>query len=116
MLASRSLIICSTSSAFDLLSLASSSKVKLTMLLMKLSLIITCLIFFQSLVSSPSNRQIDSRASLTAAGGLVIARTSTRCCRFIELTAMKGMKGGWRRTMKNRVGVVKGGFGGGKSG
>uniref|UniRef100_A0A8C9ZFI7 Uncharacterized protein n=1 Tax=Sander lucioperca TaxID=283035 RepID=A0A8C9ZFI7_SANLU len=45
---------------------------KLTMLLMKLSLIITCLIFFQSLVSSPSIRQIDSRASLTAAGGLVI--------------------------------------------
>uniref|UniRef100_A0A7N6FAS9 Uncharacterized protein n=1 Tax=Anabas testudineus TaxID=64144 RepID=A0A7N6FAS9_ANATE len=60
---------------------------KLTMLLMKLSLIITCLIFFQSLVSSPSIRQIDSRASLTAAGGLVIARTSTRCCRLIELTA-----------------------------
>uniref|UniRef100_A0A3Q2WIC6 Uncharacterized protein n=2 Tax=Haplochromini TaxID=319058 RepID=A0A3Q2WIC6_HAPBU len=59
---------------------------KLTMLLMKLSLIITCLIFFQSLVSSPSIRQIDSRASLTAAGGLVIARTSTRCCRLIELT------------------------------
>ena len=57
------------------------------MLLMKLSLIITCLIFFQSLVSSPSKRQIDSRASLTAAGGLVIARTSTRCCRLIELTA-----------------------------
>uniref|UniRef100_A0A671V435 Uncharacterized protein n=1 Tax=Sparus aurata TaxID=8175 RepID=A0A671V435_SPAAU len=60
---------------------------KLTMLLMKLSLIITCLIFFQSLVSSPSMRQIDSRASLTAAGGLVMARTSTRCCRLIELTA-----------------------------
>lgn len=57
------------------------------MLLMKLSLIITCLIFFQSLVSSPSIRQMDSRASLTAAGGLVIARTSTRCCRLIELTA-----------------------------
>ena len=56
------------------------------MLLMKLSLIITCLIFFQSPVSSPSSRQIDSRASLTAAGGLVIARTSTRCCLFIELT------------------------------
>uniref|UniRef100_A0A673C2X3 Uncharacterized protein n=1 Tax=Sphaeramia orbicularis TaxID=375764 RepID=A0A673C2X3_9TELE len=62
---------------------------KLTMLLMKLSLIITCLIFFQSLVSSPSMRQIDSRASLTAEGGLVIARTSTRCCRLIELTASK---------------------------
>lgn len=57
------------------------------MLLMKLSLIITCLIFFQSLVSSPSIRQIDSKASLTTAGGLVIVRTSTRCCRLIELTA-----------------------------
>lgn len=57
------------------------------MLLMKLSLIVTCLIFFQSLVSSPSKRQIHSMANLTAAGGLVIARTSTRCCRLIELTA-----------------------------
>lgn len=60
------------------------------MLLMKFSLIITCLIFFQSPVSSPSIRQIDSKASLTAAGGLVIARTSTRCCRLIELTATTG--------------------------
>uniref|UniRef100_A0A672PVU4 Uncharacterized protein n=1 Tax=Sinocyclocheilus grahami TaxID=75366 RepID=A0A672PVU4_SINGR len=65
---------------------------KLTMLEMKLSLIITCLIFFQSLVSSPSRRQIDSRASLTAAGGLAIARTSTRCCFLIELTAREGME------------------------
>lgn len=60
------------------------------MLLMKFSLIITCLIFFQSPVSSPSIRQIDSKASLTAAGGLVIVRTSTRCCRLIELTATTG--------------------------
>lgn len=67
-----------------------SSEEKLTMLLMKLSLIITCLIFFQSLVSSPSIRQIDSKASLTAAGGFVMARTSTRCCRLIELTAGEG--------------------------
>uniref|UniRef100_A0A3B3U7W4 Uncharacterized protein n=1 Tax=Poecilia latipinna TaxID=48699 RepID=A0A3B3U7W4_9TELE len=67
-----------------------SSEEKLTMLLMKLSLIITCLIFFQSPVSSPSMRQIDSRASLTAAGGLVMARTSTRCCRLMELTANYG--------------------------
>uniref|UniRef100_A0A8C1H4W5 Uncharacterized protein n=1 Tax=Cyprinus carpio carpio TaxID=630221 RepID=A0A8C1H4W5_CYPCA len=69
-----------------------SSETKLTMLEMKLSLIITCLIFFQSLVSSPSRRQIDSRASLTAAGGLAIARTSTRCCFLIELTAREGME------------------------
>uniref|UniRef100_A0AAY4DNY6 Uncharacterized protein n=1 Tax=Denticeps clupeoides TaxID=299321 RepID=A0AAY4DNY6_9TELE len=67
-----------------------SSETKLTMLEMKLSLIITCLIFFQSLVSSPSRRQIDSRASFTAAGGLAMARTSTRCCFFIELTAEEG--------------------------
>uniref|UniRef100_A0A8B9LF51 Uncharacterized protein n=2 Tax=Astyanax mexicanus TaxID=7994 RepID=A0A8B9LF51_ASTMX len=76
-----------------------SLKTKLTMLEMKLSLIITCLIFFQSLVSSPSRRQIDSSASLTAAGGLAMARTSTRCCFFIELTAGEGMKEGgkgWR--------------------
>uniref|UniRef100_A0A8C2BT09 Uncharacterized protein n=1 Tax=Cyprinus carpio TaxID=7962 RepID=A0A8C2BT09_CYPCA len=69
-----------------------SSETKLTMLEMKLSLIITCLIFFQSLVSSPSRRQIDSRASLTAAGGLAITRTSTRCCFLIELTAREGME------------------------
>ena len=76
-----------------------SSETKLTMLEMKLSLIITCLIFFQSLVSSPSRRQIDSNASLTAAGGLAMARTSTRCCFFIELTAGEGMEEwgrGWR--------------------
>uniref|UniRef100_A0A4W3JFA9 Uncharacterized protein n=1 Tax=Callorhinchus milii TaxID=7868 RepID=A0A4W3JFA9_CALMI len=62
------------------------------MLVMKLSLIITCLIFFQSFVSSPSRRQIDSKASFTAAGGLAMALTSTRCCFFIELTANRGVK------------------------
>lgn len=71
-----------------------SSETKLTILEMKLSLIITCLIFFQSLVSSPSRRQIDSSASLTAAGGLAMARTSTRCCFFIELTAGEVGEGG----------------------
>lgn len=70
-----------------------SSETKLTMLEMKLSLIITCLIFFQSLVSSPSRRQIDSKASFTAAGGLAMARTSTRCCFLIELTAGDGRGG-----------------------
>uniref|UniRef100_A0A8C7YAG6 Uncharacterized protein n=1 Tax=Oryzias sinensis TaxID=183150 RepID=A0A8C7YAG6_9TELE len=104
MLASRSLIICSTSSAFVLLSLASSSKEKLTMLLMKLSLMITCLIFFQSLVSSPSKRQIDSKASLTAAGGLVIARTSTRCCLLIELTIEKQSQRGRGENDRDREG------------
>uniref|UniRef100_A0A3B5R8Y1 Uncharacterized protein n=1 Tax=Xiphophorus maculatus TaxID=8083 RepID=A0A3B5R8Y1_XIPMA len=68
-----------------------SSEEKLTMLLMKLSLIITCLIFFQSpsVVLSPSSRQMDSRASFTAAGGLAMDRTSTRCCFFIDFTATK---------------------------
>uniref|UniRef100_A0A8C4THS7 Uncharacterized protein n=1 Tax=Erpetoichthys calabaricus TaxID=27687 RepID=A0A8C4THS7_ERPCA len=69
-----------------------SSETKLTMLEMKLSLITTCLIFFQSLVSSPSNRQIDSKASFTTAGGLPMARTSTRCCFLIELTATRRVK------------------------
>uniref|UniRef100_A0A8D2J471 Uncharacterized protein n=1 Tax=Varanus komodoensis TaxID=61221 RepID=A0A8D2J471_VARKO len=62
----------------------------LTMLLMKLSLRITGLIFFHSLVSSPNRRQIDSKASLTAAGGLAMVLTSTRCCFFIELTDATG--------------------------
>ncbi|MFT7817320.1 hypothetical protein AGIG_G23213, partial [Arapaima gigas] len=81
-----------------------SSETKLTMLEMKLSLIITCLIFFQSLVSSPSKRQIDSSASFTAAGGLAMARTSTRCCFFIELTAGDGVGGGKGR---NRGGSLR---------
>lgn len=72
-----------------------SSEEKLIMLLMKLSLIITCLIFFQSLVSSPSIRQIDSKANLTVAGGFVMDRTSTRCCRLIELTASEGRGTRW---------------------
>lgn len=62
------------------------------MLLMKLSLRITGLIFFQSHVSSPNKRQIDSKASFTAGGGLAIVLTSIRCCFFIELTAIKGWK------------------------
>uniref|UniRef100_A0A8C5Q5N8 Uncharacterized protein n=1 Tax=Leptobrachium leishanense TaxID=445787 RepID=A0A8C5Q5N8_9ANUR len=61
----------------------------LIMFVMKLSLRETVLIFFQSLVSSPRRRQIDSKASFTGAGGLAIALTSTRCCLFIELTASR---------------------------
>lgn len=79
------------------------------MLEMKLSLIITCLIFFQSLVSSPSRRQIDSSASLTAAGGLAMARTSTRCCFFIELTAREVREGGMGEGQEGRRGWRKGG-------
>uniref|UniRef100_A0A8C7FEV0 Uncharacterized protein n=1 Tax=Oncorhynchus kisutch TaxID=8019 RepID=A0A8C7FEV0_ONCKI len=70
-----------------------SSETKLTMLVMKLSLTITCLIFFQSLVSSPSSKQIDSKASLTVGGGLVM------------LTAGGGMDGG--REKEGGGGVIR---------
>lgn len=58
-----------------------------TMLLMKFSLMMTARIAFQSVAFSPSRRQIDSKATLTFAGGLAIERTSTRCCFFIDFTA-----------------------------
>lgn len=54
---------------------------------MKFSLMMMERICFQSVVLSPKSRQIDSSASFTAAGGLAIERTSTRCCFFIDLTA-----------------------------
>uniref|UniRef100_A0A8C9MX23 Uncharacterized protein n=1 Tax=Serinus canaria TaxID=9135 RepID=A0A8C9MX23_SERCA len=60
---------------------------KLTMVGMKFSLMIMERICFQSVVLSPNSRQMDSRASLTAAGGLAMERTSTRCCFFIDFTA-----------------------------
>ena len=67
-----------------------SSVLKLeTIVLMKLSLIITARIDFQSLAFSPSSRQIDSSATLTTAGGFAIDRTSTKCCFFIDFTAIK---------------------------
>jgi len=49
----------------------------------------TALIDFQSDAFSPSNKQIDSNANLTTAGGLAMDRTSTSCCFFISLTATK---------------------------
>uniref|UniRef100_A0A672UD04 Uncharacterized protein n=1 Tax=Strigops habroptila TaxID=2489341 RepID=A0A672UD04_STRHB len=64
-----------------------SSAEKLTMVGMKFSLMMMERICFQSVVLSPSSRQMDSSASLTAAGGLAIERTSTRCCFFIDFTA-----------------------------
>lgn len=60
----------------------------LTTVLMKLSRIITALMDFQSLAFSPNNKQIDSNANLTTAGGFAIVRISTSCCFFIDLTAM----------------------------
>lgn len=66
-----------------------SSVLKLeTIVLIKLSLIITARIDFQSLAFSPNKRQIDSKASLTTAGGFAMDRTSTKCCFFIDFTAV----------------------------
>ena len=44
---------------------------------------------FQSAALSPSSRQIDSSAILTAAGGFAIDRISTRCCLRIPFTAAR---------------------------
>uniref|UniRef100_A0A3Q0S6X8 Uncharacterized protein n=1 Tax=Amphilophus citrinellus TaxID=61819 RepID=A0A3Q0S6X8_AMPCI len=59
---------------------------KLTMVGMKFSLMMMERICFQSVVLSPRSKQMDSRASFTAAGGLAMERTSTRCCFLIDLT------------------------------
>lgn len=70
-----------------------SSAEKLTMVGMKFSLMMMERICFQSVVLSPNSRQMDSSASLTAAGGLAMERTSTRCCFFIDFTANQCQKG-----------------------
>lgn len=49
----------------------------------------TARIDFQSLAFSPSNKHIDSSATLTIAGGFAIERTSTKCCFFIDFTAVR---------------------------
>lgn len=61
----------------------------LTTVLIKLSRMITALMDFQSLAFSPSNKQIDSNANFTTAGGFAIVRISTNCCFFIDFTAGK---------------------------
>lgn len=63
------------------------SVLKLTIVGMKLSFIITARICFQSVALSSSNRHMDSNASFTTAGGFAIDRISTRCCRLIPFTA-----------------------------
>uniref|UniRef100_A0A8C4DUA2 Uncharacterized protein n=1 Tax=Dicentrarchus labrax TaxID=13489 RepID=A0A8C4DUA2_DICLA len=60
---------------------------KLTIVGMKFSLMMMERICFQSVVLSPRSKQMDSRASFTAAGGLAMERTSTRCCFLMDLTA-----------------------------
>uniref|UniRef100_A0A3Q1F4J8 Uncharacterized protein n=1 Tax=Acanthochromis polyacanthus TaxID=80966 RepID=A0A3Q1F4J8_9TELE len=64
-----------------------SSAEKLTIVGMKFSLMMMDRICFQSVVLSPRSKQMDSRASFTAAGGLAMERTSTRCCFLMDLTA-----------------------------
>lgn len=54
---------------------------------MKFSRIMTARIAFQSVAFSPNNKQIDSSASFTTAGGFAIVRTSTSCCFLIDFTA-----------------------------
>uniref|UniRef100_A0A667Z764 Uncharacterized protein n=1 Tax=Myripristis murdjan TaxID=586833 RepID=A0A667Z764_9TELE len=61
---------------------------KLTIVGMKFSLMMMDRICFQSVVLSPRSKQMDSRASFTAAGGLAMERTSTRCCFLMDLTAI----------------------------
>lgn len=56
---------------------------------MKFSLMTTARIDFQSDAFSPNNKQIDSNANLTTAGGLAMDRTSTSCCFLISFTAKK---------------------------
>ena len=66
-----------------------SSVTKLTIVLIKFSRTMRERICFQSVALSPSSRQMDSSASLTAAGGVGIDLTSTRCCFLIDLTAVE---------------------------
>lgn len=58
-----------------------------TIELIKLSRMMTALIDFQSVAFSPRRRQMDSKASLTTAGGFAIERTSTKYCLRIDFTA-----------------------------
>jgi len=64
-----------------------SSVLKLTIVEMKFSRIIILRIDFQSVVSSPSNKHIDSSVNLTPCGGLFKLFISTKFCFFIDLTA-----------------------------
>lgn len=75
-----------------------SSVLKLMIVEMKFSLINIPRSCLQSSSPSPSNTQMDSTASLTAAGGLARVRTSTRCCFLIALTAVGCGKGQGRQT------------------
>lgn len=62
---------------------------KLTIVVMKFSRMRIDLITRHSVLPSPSSKQIDSRASFTAGGGLVIDFTSTKFCFLIDCTAVR---------------------------
>lgn len=66
-----------------------SSVLKLeTIEFIKFSRMMTARMDFHSEAFSPSSKQMDSKASLTIAGGLAILRTSTRCCFLMDFTAV----------------------------
>ena len=83
-----------------------SSAEKLTMVGMKFSLMMMDRICFQSVVLSPKSKQMDSRANFTAAGGLAMERTSTRCCFLMDLTANNIRR---KRIMIKEGAVMEGG-------
>ena len=60
---------------------------KLTIVGIKLSLMMIPRMVLQSFACSPNNKHMDSRATLTACGGLAIDLTSTKCCFLIDFTA-----------------------------
>ena len=61
---------------------------KLMIVVMKLSRRRTPRMAFQSLAGSPMRRQMDSMAILIILGGLARVLISTRCCLFIDFTAV----------------------------
>ena len=65
---------------------------KFTTVEMKLSLIMTPRMARQSVAFSPRSKQMDSKANLTAGGGLPIERTSTKCCFLMDCTAAANNK------------------------
>lgn len=62
---------------------------KLTIVGMKLSRIMMLRMDFQSVVSSPSSKQIDSSVSFTPCGGLFKFLISTRFCFLMDFTAKR---------------------------
>ena len=74
-----------------------SSVEKFTTVEIKLSLMITPLMALQSAACSPSNKQMDSKASFTAGGGFPMERTSTRCCFLMDFTAKIKRNGNYTR-------------------